>query len=86
MKITEFRDIATQTFFRALAKRENLPEKQNNFLPVRRPSPLFSSGREGRNGSNNEADQKKKKGAEAERIRNDRRRIALRKGAVVGTT
>ena len=38
MKITEFRDIATQTFSHALAKRENLPEKQNNFLPV--PAPI----------------------------------------------
>jgi hypothetical protein len=38
MKITEFRDIATQTFSRALAKRENLPEKQNNFLPAPTPT------------------------------------------------
>jgi hypothetical protein len=40
MKITEFRDIATQTFSHALAKRENLPEKQNNFLPS--PAPIAS--------------------------------------------
>jgi len=46
MKITEFRDIATQTFFRALAKRENLPEKQNIFLPVPAPiTPLFQRQR-----------------------------------------
>jgi len=62
MKITEFRDIATQTFFSALAKRENLPEKQNNFLPAPAPTTPLCSGKRERNGSNNEAHQKEKKG------------------------